>query len=237
MKRVLFSLLFLGVPVFAATTVPPAEVASVEKLFVPDGYDDNDMIEVVVAGTFPDSCHQVGEAITRIDEHAKTVSIMQLAYREPGVMCVQMTSPFSHTIKIGHLSQGHYNFKVLNSPDLSRTVMVKHADVDSTDDFLYPPVDFADVVHGQGGKPVLVVKGNYPLMKKGCMKTKDAIITLQSQDMLVVQPKAVITEETDQGCESSYEERYQLHDSLSGRFLIHVRALNGQSYNRVEVLN
>jgi|GEM_PF-6276247 len=234
MKRVFFSLLLLSIPTFAGKTGPSAEIAIIDKLFVPDGYDDNDMIEVVVAGTFPDSCHQVGEAITRIDESTKTVSIMQLSYREPGVMCVQMTSTFSHTIKIGHLKQGHYNFRVLNNPEISRQLTIKHADVDGTDDFLYPPVEFADVVHSQDGKPVLVVKGNYPLMKKGCMKTTDAIIHYQSNDTLVVQPKAVIMDETEQGCESKYEERYELHDSLAGKFLIHVRALNGQSYNRVE---
>lgn len=237
MKRVFFSLLLLGLPGFAGTTVPNAEKAAIDKLFVPEGYDDNDMIEVVVAGTFPDSCHQVGEAVVRIDEQTKTVSVLQLAYREPGVMCVQMTSSFFHTIKIGHLNQGHYTFRVLNNLELSRPLIVKHADVDATDDFLYPPVEFADVVHGQSGKPVLVVKGSYPLMKKGCMKTEGAIIRYQSQDTLVVQPKAVITEETDQGCETSYEQRYELRDNIAGKFLIHVRALNGQSYNRVEVLN
>jgi hypothetical protein len=195
------------------------------------------MIEVVVSGTFPDSCHQVGEAITRIDEKSKTVSILQLAYREPGIMCVQMMSPYSHTIKIGHLNQGIYTFKVANNPEISRPLTIKHAEVSETDDFLYPPVDFAEVVPSQGGKPVLVIKGRYPMMKKGCMKTQNVLIHFQNRDTLVVQPKAVVAEESPEGCESGYETRYELPYDLAGKFLIHVRALNGQSYNRVEVLN
>lgn len=236
MKSAILPLFLLAFPVFATPTVPPAEVAAIDKLFVPDGYDDNDMIEVVVSGTFPDSCHQVGEAITQIDETTKTVTLMQLSYREPGVMCVQMLSPFSHTIKIGHLNKGTYNFKVLNNPEISRPFVIKQAEVEQADDFLYPPVDYADVVLSQTGKPVLIVKGSYPFMKKGCMKTQDATINFQSHDTLVVQPKATIVDDAA-GCETNYEHRYELPYQIEGKFLIHVRALNGQSYNRVEALN
>jgi len=237
MKRIAFCAVLAALPLFADSTVPPPEAAMVEKLFVPQGYDDNDMIEVVVSGTFSDSCHQVGEAITRVDEKARTVTIMQLAYREPGIMCLQMISPYTHTVRIGHLNQGPYTFKIANNPSVTRVLNVKHAEVSTTDDFLYPPVDFAEVTPAPDGKKVLVVKGRYPLMKTGCMKTQNAIIDFQSQDTLVVQPKATIVENAPEGCDSQFENRYELPYDMTGKVLIHVRALNGQSYNRVEIVN
>lgn len=213
------------------------EVVQVDNLFVPQGYDDNDIIEVVISGTFGDSCHQVGDPIVKIDKATRTVTIAAIGYRELGVMCVQMLSPYTYVVRIGRMGEGEYVFKIANNKKIEKRMSVKKATIETVDDFLYPPIDFAEILPGPDGEARVLLKGRYPEMKKGCMKLADALIDLQSSDTMVIQPKATIIEDTSVGCEQSFEAIYQLPYALAGKVLLHVRTSNGQSYNRLEKIN
>jgi hypothetical protein len=232
MKKILLPLL-ICLPVLANEMPAGAEISRIENLYVPQDYDDNDMVDVVISGTFNDGCHQVGKSFVKVDDAAKTVFITPISYREPGVLCTEMISPYTEVVHVGRLKAGSYTFKVKNNPQVAKTAAVKVALTENVDDFLYPPVEFAEVIPGTDH---LVLKGRYPLMKRGCMKTQDAVFKLEG-DMLIVQPKAIVVDETTEGCPQQYELSYQLPYHLTGKMLIHVRSSNGQSYNRVEVMN
>jgi hypothetical protein len=237
MKRIILPLLLAFSPTAFAVSAGKPEIAKIDGLYVPQGFDDNDIVEVVISGTFGDSCHQVGETIVKIDAAKKLVSLTPISYKEAGKLCMQMLSPYSHVVRIGHMDEGSYTFRVSSDAKIEKTLKVKRAMVEQSDDFLYAPVDFAEVIPGPPGASVLVLKGRYPLMKTGCMKTQDVEMSFENGDTLVVLPKAIVTQDVSGGCDADYEQRFRVPFDLMGEILIHVRALNGQSYNRVEKVN
>lgn len=233
----IFGLFCFGL-VAHSESIGAAEIAQIDRLYIPHGFDDNDIVEVVIFGHFSDSCHQLGEAEVKFSDNRQKVTVTPISYKEEGVSCVQMISPYVQAIKLGRMFKGQYEFNVTNNPQANERLFVKEAQVSARDDFMYPPVDYAEVKNNPNGGSVLTLKGRYPKLKQGCMKTTSAMLHFQDGDMLVIQPKAKIINKLDErGCEAQYESNFQLPYTLNGKVLLHVRTVNGQSYNRVEEVN
>ena len=101
---------------------------------------------------------------------------------------------------------------------------------------LYAPVDSAELLPAAvaGGEQILRIRGRFPLMFIGCMKLKEVMVNAQ-KEILVVQPTAEIVDDP-QACgvnrTDSFEVEVPFDRKLPSEFLVHVRSLNGASYNR-----
>ena len=63
-------------PVSAALANPPAKApAPVQKVFVPQGFDDNDNVEVILHGHFPNSCMKSGPVDVSVNPDSHVISI------------------------------------------------------------------------------------------------------------------------------------------------------------------
>jgi hypothetical protein len=238
-------LLGLGLNVAAAAQAAqdqqspnPLEVpAEIEKIFIPQGFDDNDNVEVVLHGNFPNTCYQVGNAEAKVDAASRTVTVSATSLKYPGTFCIQSITPFIQTVKLGIIPEGDYQVVYSKDQQVRSSLNVTRRKTESPDDYLYATVENAYIdVNSANGKQALKMQGHFPYFFIGCMVLKDVRVVKSPTDVLVVQPIAEIVDD-DAVCASqpddrSFEYTSGLTEPFKGEGLLHVRTLNGNSLNR-----
>ncbi len=87
---------------------PQREVIVPEKVYVPTGFDDNDLVEVVVAGNLPSSCYSAGIFTAVPFPETRQIVIKQEALYYPKSWCVMSLVPYRETVKVGVLDAANY---------------------------------------------------------------------------------------------------------------------------------
>jgi hypothetical protein len=236
-KQLLFSLaLGLGATAEAQNAKPLIQDAPVEAIFVPSGFDDNDNVEVVIHGTFPDGCHRVESAKADVDEAKHRITISAKSVVDPNEYCVQSLTPFIQSVSVGNLEEGSYQVIYANNPEVMESLAVDRRKTESPDDYLFAPVENAYIdVNRETGKQSLKLQGHFPHYFIGCMVIREVRVVRDPVDVLVVQPIAEVVN-TDV-CESqpaarSFGYTVGLQQPFQGEGLLHVRTINGTSLNR-----
>ena len=214
--------------------------APVDKVFVPTGFDDNDKIEVVVHGKFVSSCYKMGPATASFDAATKKIVINAEAYYYAGATCQQMTVPFIKTVEVrGAIASGNYKIEVAKRPNVTASLVVTRATRPEADDYLYAAVQSADVEETNAGD-TLVLRGQHPSLIQGCIKFVEVKTHMSPSRVLVVQPITRI-ENNSNACVGDgagrFEFRTQLTGLTRGDYVIHVRALDGNSLNQFLEIN
>lgn len=212
--------------------------APVEKVFVPQGFDDNDKVEVVVHGHFPNTCYKMGPVSGTVDATRKKVTITASAYYYKGATCAQMMIPFIKSVELrGTVPVGNYKIEVINRPSAeAANLAVAKATRNEADDYLYAAVQSAAIEEKATGDFEVVLKGQHPHLFQGCVKFQKIKTTLTPENVVVLQPITYI-ENDDNECigavaTSRFEYRAPLSYHLNrGEYVLHVRALNGNSVN------
>lgn len=217
-------------PVYGDFSVPPDLVkVGVHTAYIPSGFDDNDRAQVVVEGIFSDSCFRVGPHEVDIDRTNKIITVYQTAYRYSGI-CLTYLVPFYSVVDLGLLNAGE--FKVVDG--------VRHAALGSLpvtvargpdpDDYFYAPVSDARVV-SRDGKQEILISGNLP---DDCLAFQQIIVQQENKNVISVRP---VIEKIDRNdCHEgafAYQQSAPLPDLTKGRYLLHVRSLNGQAVNKL----
>lgn len=213
--------------------------APIEKVFVPQGFDDNDNTEVVLHGHFPNTCYKVGPVKIEYGTDGKTISLEPQAYRYNGIACAQVRVPFIQTARLGLLAEGAFQIKIKDQPDVpARALEVAHARSQSPDDFLYAPVESATIKRADDGRATLKIEGSYPYFFIGCMLITDLKTQITSDNVLVVQPIAEIKDDSEcRGMSHDFVLEKEVGTLAAVEYLIHVRTLDGNSLNRLMDLN
>ena len=212
------------------------EQPMIEKIFIPEGYDTTDIVEVVLKGYFLDACNTLETPEVKIDIENKKITITPRSYRTEQDLCVQMISPFTQVINLGRLPVGGYRVEIASHPHLQDHLKIESSGTQNTDNFLYAPVEYADVKKQSNSLIWVTLHGRYPLLKRGCMKIKGVIINEYKNNVIVIQPISEIDDDTTcasypAGADFSYS--IIVPEVKADEALIHVRTLNGGSYNRV----
>lgn len=153
-----FALLF---PIFVLATPPEVVTSPVDHLFVPKGFDNNDNVEVVVTGKYPNPCYvrNASSAEVREDKIFITVTALQ---RDGGEDCEAMSVPFSETVTIGNLQAGNYEIIVNASSRYEQKGGLDVAVSRSTgvDDHIYAIVDYIELgfTGGLSGDALLMAR-------------------------------------------------------------------------------
>ncbi len=208
---------------------PKVVNVALEKSFTPIGFDDNDRVQVTVAGMFPSGCYRVGPYFFETDLVNQTISIRQTAYFYPSE-CLQVLVPFSQVINLNFVREGTFTLKDAVSGKELGKLPVSRAKTTQADDYLYAPVTDASI-RMDGGKSYLDLKGNFT---SRCMKIKDVVVNY-FKDVVVVQPIAEFIG-TPHNCGHEmirFAFEAPLNDGLSGTQLLHVRVQDGQAINRI----
>ncbi len=221
----------------AVRTLDPIEVASpIEKIFIPEGFDDNDNIEVVLHGNFPNTCYTVGRASATVDNENHEIVVKATAYKYPGKLCLQSITPFIQTVTLGLLNEGNYTVRMADKQNLQKEMLVSKRKTESADDYLYATVENAGLqIDADSGKQAVKLSGHFPYFFVGCMVLRDVKVKTAPSDVLVVQPIAEIVDNEEcqnQPADRSFEYTAGLTEAFRGEGLLHVRTLDGNSINR-----
>ena len=215
----------------------PIEVtAPVSRIFSPIGFDTNDLAEVVLTGTLPTSCHQLGGSTFTVDRDKKVIRINLTGYKVERGICIDLSAPYQHTVKLGHLPAGDYDVRLVQTPTIKSHLPVKPSNSAGRDDHLYLPVEFADLILADGSQKIYL-SGRYPKIKQGCMALERTIVRVHDNDQILVQPIAKILDEDScqEGQPRTFHHLVAMPTAFAGEGLLHVRGLNGTSYNKIVV--
>jgi hypothetical protein len=213
----------------------PREIpAPIDRVFIPNGYDSNDNVEVILHGEFRNSCYRVGHAGAKLDLENHRITVFATAYEYPDAGdCAQVITPFIQTVKLGVIPQGMYRVVYQNNPSVGDRLIVKETSTAAADDHFYAPVEFADIERNANGEPHLILYGSYPRMLIGCALFSEIRVMKDSSDLLVVMPILRTTEgEECQNVPARFKRSIKLDRFVEGDGLLHVRVLSGNSFNR-----
>ena len=196
-------------------------------VFVPMGFDDNDEVVVTLDGYLPNSCYKVVEALVTSDLATKTITIQQQA-KYVGGTCLMALVPYTTSVKLGVLPEGEFKI-VSNRGNMTEPLKVERSANAGPDDFLYAPVDNVYIQRIQGGGTVATIEGRFT---NTCMRWKEHKIFYTGRTIQLLP----IIEVGDQNCEErevQFSQVIPIADLQPGRYLLHVRSLNGLSLNNV----
>ncbi len=216
-----------------ADPTPRLIPSPVEKVFVPQGFDDNDNTEVVLHGHFPNTCYKVGPVKVEMGSDGKSITLEAFAYYYGGVGCAQVLVPFVQTASLGMLTEGTFQIKIKGQPNMpARGLEIAHAHSQSPDDFLYAPVESASIKVSEDGRATLKVEGTYPYMFIGCMLITELRTLTTADNVVVVQPITEIKDDAECPLTKDFVVEKDLGTLLQAEYLIHVRTLDGNALNR-----
>ncbi len=199
-----------------------------ERSFVPIGYDDNDKVQLTLAGSFPDTCYRVASVKTRVDEATKTVFVHQTAYHYPGI-CIRVFVPFSSVADLGIIGAGEYRIVDESSKkDLGKLPVLRSAH-SGADDYLYAAIFDATISNDSPGKRMLNLYGEMP---DRCSELQDVQVHYYPE-VIVVQPIAKRIGENCIAEKKRFIKMVPLDSSVKGVHLLHVRSLSGQAINKL----
>jgi hypothetical protein len=218
-------LTFTIIPV-AGFASPSKVPAMYDKVYVPQGFDSNDHIQIVGEGVFRNSCYRPADTEVRIDRPEGRIFVGPAAYEYNG-FCLQVLLPFDRVIEVGILPAG--DWEVVQSSDNSSLgkLHVKRATTESPDDYLYAPISQA-FFRQKGQVSEIFVTGEF---SNSCFKLDDVKVSVQ-KDVIVVQPIASL--DNLQSCATgkfAFSKIIQVDLIPPGRYLLHVRSMNSKAIN------
>lgn len=235
------SLFLAGSVSWAEDAQPELVTSPVVRVFVPQGFDGNDNVEVTVHGEFPNTCYKTGPVSASVDYATQTVTVEATAYLYSSLMCAQMIVPFTESVSLGTVRPGTYRVIVKDRPAAETTdLVVGRPTTDSPDDYLYAPVDAASIVTGADGSQSVVITGHYPYTFVGCMVVGSVRVQQTPGNVVVVQPIAKLTD-GDACLPQAHTKLFVISTPLTsalsvGDHLVHVRVLSGRSLNQLVVI-
>lgn len=233
------SALVAGAALVLASTAlaagPRTIAAPLQKFFVPSGFDDNDNVEIVAHGEFPNSCYRVGPARADVNHETKTIEVTVSALQYDEEICAQVITPYIKPISLGLLNKGDYKVEAKQTPNIVKSFAVTARKTESPDDFIYAPVESAALVtRFESGQQYINLKGRYPLTFVGCAVMKEVVVQAAPSDVIVVQPIMDFVQ-NDPRCDfretNEFDLYYPLETPFYGEGLLHVRVMNGNSLN------
>lgn len=205
-------------------------LAPVEKVFVPQNFDSNDNAEIVISGSFPDSCHKMGKVTHKHLDDKKTIVVEVTAYRIQSDFCLTINIPYIQVLPLGTLDAAKYSIVV--NKTVKSQIPIAQGKLDGNgdrDDFTYGSV------YG------LIQKGPRQFQMQGvspnrCYKIVEVKVNPETSDVVVVQPIMKKDESCDEASDTravTWIEDFDVPEEISGKTLIHVRTLHGGSINQV----
>jgi hypothetical protein len=198
----------------------------VNHLHIPDGYDANDRVEVVVTATLPTTCHhKKSTEIVKNGEKIEVLITTDFSWFADGG-CHVFPVPFVETLNLGVLAAGQYTIVVNGS--LSEKITIAQTSGPRQDDHIYAMIDHAEF--DSPGKGTLVGK-NYD----DCLTFDHLELVSNERDTLAILP---IMKRTSEFCSGkltplSIPFEFDLAAFSDEEVLVMVRTMNGNSVSTI----
>jgi hypothetical protein len=209
-----------------AQAMPETVSVAFEKIYVPLGFDSNDNIQMVGEGVFENSCYRPAPTAVTVDVEKKTVHLEPKAYHYGG-LCLQVLLPFNRQIDVGILGAGLWTVTQGASNVKVGEINVAVALTKNADDFIYAPVSQA-FFNQANGKNEVVMSLELPC---DGLPVENVKVSVQ-KDVLVLQP--IMKNDGRSGCARAFlpvQKTVDVGAVPPGRYLLHVRSMNGTAIN------
>lgn len=218
--------------------------APVLDVYVPTGFDDNDIPQFIVEGEFPNACYQFHEVklSTHKNEDTKKVHFYFFveAYKLSDSECTeekqrQKNVPYLEPVTLPMLAEGEYPIFHSQSREIPAGVLkIKKAPVKTQDDFVYAAVDSADIQPDKlkGGDFIFTLRGKFT---NTCDDLDPEGIRIDPKTTRIIEVLPVVKRVRDQDCKDErveFSRAYRLNFKLKpNRYLFHIRSADGRSKN------
>jgi hypothetical protein len=158
--------------------------APVKHLFVPAGYDNNDNVELVVTGVFPNTCYSNYKSEVKVSGDQINIKVLALTKEnEANVNCENIEVAYKEVVTVGSLQGG--NYKVLVNEKKQDTLNISEASTNSVDDHVYAVVDYIDLGFTGGASGDALIVGTTP---NGCFEFDKVEYLSNNKDTLSIMP-------------------------------------------------
>lgn len=222
MKKI-FPLVFLAsVSAFANPDVVPAPV---KHLYLPEGFDSNDAVEVVVTGAFPNTCFSRNDVKVKVVNDQIDIKITAMS-QEKDRRCPDMVVPFKEVVHVGTLQGGDY--KVVVNNKLQDKFSIAEASSNSVDDHIYAAIEY---IEKKSQDEVVLHGWRY----SNCIDLDKVEVVSNKKDTLSVLP---VMKQLSDFCPmkmmpTQYNVKVDLSSMKMKEPLLHVRTMDGKSINTI----
>ncbi len=232
MKRLtVFAALFM-ISTFAVAA-SEVIISPVDHLFVPKGFDNNDNVEVVVTGKFPNPCFMRNKVDVVVKDEKISITVTAIKRQDDtSALCEPMTVPFTEEVLIGNLQGGDYQIVVNEGSRYTQkdTLNVAVSRSESVDDYLYPIVEYVELgfTGGLGGDALLYAK-----TPSDCVVFDHVEYISNNKDTISVLP---VMKKTGTVCNEKLTRieipiRFNVRSVPHSDVLLYVRSIEGKSVN------
>lgn len=204
------------------------EETQLESLYVPSGYDDNDNIQIVGEGLFLDECHRYRDTFVDIDVDRGLILLRPQAEVRDG-NCLQVVKPYEAVVTLGRIPAGDYKILQGDRHDSIGHLRVDKAQSEGIDDHAYAPVGKVEFKSHMSSSGVRISG----MFNSSCQELVDMPITIQD-NVIVIMP--IVDRNRSVDCVKGnypFEGVTYLDFMGAGKYLLHIRSMNGQSYNKI----
>lgn len=245
MKNIIFSFVFASVFVSLtsfAEFLPVKVAVPLTKAYIPQGFDSNDISQIVVEGTLTNTCDKVGTTKVAINTESKFIYIEQSIYkynRSGTETCIDVKVSFKSVLDLGILPEGNYTVKnvIINGSVVGFEKELGQLPIKAAktgpDDHVYAIIDSASL-NVIGGDRAITLRGQLP---GPCWVLKGIKVLPESDDVITLLPlieyDSTYASVCDTGKTTQFINSVKLPTKYTGRVLVHVRSLNGLSVNEI----
>jgi len=203
----------------------------IAQAYVPDGFDDNDNVQITLEVTLADSCYKIESYNSKIQDN-KILIYVQASHT--GTTCMEAKFLTPQIIDLKIVPTGTYQIVDGSNGRIVESLTVKHAvvgDILQPDDEIYAPVRDAVQINTDNAEHQLVLTGIFPFI---CMKIQKVTFLPQKKVIVVLPIMGKLGDKPD--CNDGvfpFEESFSFKSPPPGRYLLHVRSLNGAAINKL----
>jgi hypothetical protein len=233
--KVLATILATGLCFNAYAILPEVVEAPLDHVFVPHGFDNNDHVEVVVTGKFPNPCYvRNSHKVTVLNDVIK-IDVTSVSMDDPAyTKCEPLKIPFTEVINVGNLQGGDYKIVVNEGGKYEQrdSINIAAASSESVDDNIYAMVDYIEVgfTGGASGDAILVAQSPSP-----CLVLDKVEYRTNGKDSISVLP---IMKRISSSCPEKTEQfeipiKFDASSFNYDQVLLFVRTIEGRSVNKI----
>ena len=213
----------------AWASTPIEKTVYIDNIYVPDGYDSNDNVEVMVEGALPNLCHKSPKVEVHKNGNEVNLKLTSLYYSAENYFCPPAIVPFLLTVNLGILNKGEYKITNGNLDGIKKDLKINEASTEDIDDFIYANVDYLEKVRSE--KNLIRLKGYHV---SDCFELDHVDFSTNKSDTVIVLP---IMRQVSEFCPRKmmpFEYEVEVPSLVErGKILMHVRTMNGNSYNKL----
>jgi hypothetical protein len=202
------------------------------SVFVPEGFDDNDEVTVVLDGFLPSTCYKLDSTDYQVNPETRVVTVSQ-QLRKYDNTCLEVLVPFTNVVRIPALPHGPFTLSAAEGR-VTQLIRIAESTNAGPDDFLYAPIENISIesLPGSSTANFAVLEGRFT---NTCMQWDGEPRVIDSGRAIEVLPVMKMEQREDcMDIDMWFKVKVNLPRKTElGRYLVHVRSLDGHSENRM----